>query len=85
MNGIRSGFWRDFWALLKPYWFSEERLIARLPLFAIIALTLGNLTGLRSWTRGYCCCVRILVAVMRARLSVPALSCLLRLRGLRAW
>jgi ABC-type uncharacterized transport system fused permease/ATPase subunit len=41
MNGTRSGFWRHFWALFKPYWFSEERLIARLLLFAIIALTLG--------------------------------------------
>jgi putative ATP-binding cassette transporter len=41
MNRTRSGFWRDFWALFKPYWFSEERLIARLLLVAIIALTLG--------------------------------------------
>ena len=41
MNKIRSGFLRAFWALFKPYWFSEERLIARLLLFAIIALTLG--------------------------------------------
>ena len=41
MNRTRSGFWRDFWALFKPYWFSEERLIARLLLSAIIALTLG--------------------------------------------
>jgi vitamin B12/bleomycin/antimicrobial peptide transport system ATP-binding/permease protein len=41
MNKVRSDFWRDFWALFKPYWFSEDRLIARLLLFAIIALTLG--------------------------------------------
>ena len=41
MNRTRSGFWRDFWALFKPYWFSEERLIARLLLAAIIGLTLG--------------------------------------------
>src|SRR3954453_13025318 len=37
----RSGFWRDFWALFKPYWFSEEKVIARLLLFAILALALG--------------------------------------------
>ena len=30
MAMVRSGFWRDFWALFKPYWFSEEKLIARL-------------------------------------------------------
>jgi vitamin B12/bleomycin/antimicrobial peptide transport system ATP-binding/permease protein len=37
----RSGFWRDFWTLFKPYWFSEEKLIARLLLVAIIGLALG--------------------------------------------
>ena len=37
----RSGFWRDFWALFKPYWFSEEKVIARLLLFAILGLALG--------------------------------------------
>jgi putative ATP-binding cassette transporter len=37
----RSGFWREFWALFKPYWFSEERVVARLLLFAILALALG--------------------------------------------
>jgi len=42
MAMVRSGFWRDFWALFKPYWFSEEKLIARLLLFAIIALTLAG-------------------------------------------
>jgi putative ATP-binding cassette transporter len=41
MKADRSGFWRDFWALFKPYWFSEERVIARLLLFAILALALG--------------------------------------------
>ena len=41
MNVIRSGFWRDFWALFKPYWFSEEKNTAFLLLFAIVALTLG--------------------------------------------
>ena len=41
MNRNQSGFLRKFWALFKPYWFSEERLAARLILFAIIALTLG--------------------------------------------
>src|SRR5689334_12523746 len=37
----RSGFWRDFWALFRPYWFSEERVIARLLLFAILGFALG--------------------------------------------
>jgi putative ATP-binding cassette transporter len=41
MNSTRSRFLRDFWALFKPYWFSEERLIACLLLLAIVALTLG--------------------------------------------
>jgi vitamin B12/bleomycin/antimicrobial peptide transport system ATP-binding/permease protein len=41
MNRTRSGFLRDFWALFKPYWFSEERLVARLLLLAIVVLTLG--------------------------------------------
>ena len=41
MNVIRSDFWRDFWALFKPYWFSEEKNTARLLLVAIVALTLG--------------------------------------------
>ena len=41
MNRTRTGFWRDFWALFKPYWFSEERLVACLLLLAIIGLTLG--------------------------------------------
>ena len=39
---MRSGFWRDFWALFKPYWFSEEKVIARLLLFTIVALTLAG-------------------------------------------
>jgi len=39
---MRSGFWRDFWALFKPYWFSEEKVVARLLLFSIIALTLAG-------------------------------------------
>jgi putative ATP-binding cassette transporter len=42
MAMVRSGFWRDFWSLFKPYWFSEEKLVARLLLFAIIALTLAG-------------------------------------------
>jgi len=42
MSKLRSGFWRDFWTLFKPYWFSEERMTARLLLVAIIALTLAS-------------------------------------------
>jgi vitamin B12/bleomycin/antimicrobial peptide transport system ATP-binding/permease protein len=41
MNMTRPRFWRNFWALFKPYWFSEEKVIARLLLFTIIGLTLG--------------------------------------------
>jgi putative ATP-binding cassette transporter len=52
----RPGFWKDLWALLKPYWFAEDRatlrifgfsftarekLIGRTLLFTIIAMTLG--------------------------------------------
>src|SRR5450830_631360 len=33
--------WRDTWALIKPYWVSDEKWRARGLLFAIIALTLG--------------------------------------------
>src|SRR4029078_4845776 len=32
---------RGFWALFKPYWFSEEKVTARLLLFSIIALSVG--------------------------------------------
>ncbi len=39
---VRSGFWRDFWALFKPYWFSNEKGVARLLLCAIIGLTLAG-------------------------------------------
>ncbi len=39
---MRSGFWRDFWALFKPYWFSEEKVSARLLLFTIVGLTLAG-------------------------------------------
>ena len=42
MAMMRSGFWRDFWSLFKPYWFSEEKTVARLLLFAIVALTLAG-------------------------------------------
>lgn len=42
MSMVGSGFWRDFWALFKPYWFSEEKVIAWLLLFSIIALTLAS-------------------------------------------
>ena len=41
MNRPRSVFWRHFWALLKPYWFSEEKVVAWMLLTSVIALTLG--------------------------------------------
>ena len=37
----KDHFWRHFWRLFKPYWFSEEKGVARLLLFSVIALTLG--------------------------------------------
>ena len=41
MRMTRPGFWRDLWALVHPYWKSEERLLAWVLLVAIVALTLG--------------------------------------------
>jgi putative ATP-binding cassette transporter len=56
MGKVRSGFWHDVWALFRPYWFSKdsavvhlrwirftttEKVISRLLLLAIVALTLG--------------------------------------------
>jgi vitamin B12/bleomycin/antimicrobial peptide transport system ATP-binding/permease protein len=41
MSRPQSLFWRHFWALLKPYWFSEEKLIAWVLLASVVALTLG--------------------------------------------
>ncbi|MGH8608392.1 MAG: SbmA/BacA-like family transporter, partial [Gammaproteobacteria bacterium] len=38
---IRTGFWRDLWALVHPYWQSEDKLSAWMLLIAIVALTLG--------------------------------------------
>jgi vitamin B12/bleomycin/antimicrobial peptide transport system ATP-binding/permease protein len=37
----KKHFWRQFWRLFKPYWFSEEKGVARLLLFSVVALTLG--------------------------------------------
>ena len=41
-NTARGGFWRDFWALFKPYWTSEERARACLLLAVIATLTLAS-------------------------------------------
>jgi putative ATP-binding cassette transporter len=41
MQTDRSKFIRGFWALFKPYWFSEEKVTARLLLAAIVVLSLG--------------------------------------------
>lgn len=41
-NTVRSNFWRDFWTLFKPYWFSEEKRNARLLLSGVVALTLAS-------------------------------------------
>jgi putative ATP-binding cassette transporter len=49
-----SSFLAKVWRLARPYWFSEERWQARLLLFAIVALTLGNvyiLVLLNEWNR----------------------------------
>ncbi len=41
MNNTRFSTWRKFWALTHAYWWSDEKVSARLLLFAIVALTLG--------------------------------------------
>ncbi len=41
MKNSRGHFWRQFWRLFRPYWFSEEKRIARLLLFSVVALTLS--------------------------------------------
>jgi vitamin B12/bleomycin/antimicrobial peptide transport system ATP-binding/permease protein len=56
MRKVGSGFWRDVWELFKPYWFAKdsavvqlrwirltttEKVISRLLLLVIVALTLG--------------------------------------------
>jgi putative ATP-binding cassette transporter len=41
MINTRPGFWRDLWALVHPYWKSEEKLSAWALLVGVIALTLG--------------------------------------------
>ena len=38
MSMVRSGFWRDFWMLFKPYWFSEEKAHCAPAAVAIVAL-----------------------------------------------
>jgi putative ATP-binding cassette transporter len=37
----RPGFWKDLWALLHPYWKSEEKVSAWTLLITIVVLTLG--------------------------------------------
>jgi putative ATP-binding cassette transporter len=41
MINTRPGFWRDLWALVQPYWKSEEKWSAWGLLLGVIALTLG--------------------------------------------
>jgi putative ATP-binding cassette transporter len=41
MQTNRLKFLRGFWALFKPYWFSEEKVTARLLLLSIVVLSLG--------------------------------------------
>ena len=51
-----SRFLRDLWMLARPYWFSEEKLSARLLLAAIIALTLGMVymnVRLNQWNNAF--------------------------------
>lgn len=38
----RKTFFKECWALIKPYWVSEERWGARLLLFVVVALNLGE-------------------------------------------
>lgn len=49
-------FWAQVWGLVKPYWFSEERWMARGLLFAIVALNLGLVyiqVLLNSWNNDF--------------------------------
>src|SRR5215831_533643 len=41
MLGHTRSFLRDLWALTRPYWFSEERWIARGLLATVVAMNLG--------------------------------------------
>ena len=41
MQDTHRRFLRSFWALVKPYWYSEERWIARGLLAVVIGLNLG--------------------------------------------
>ena len=41
MNLIRSRGLRDLWTLIHAYWWSDEKISARVLLFSIVALTLG--------------------------------------------
>jgi ABC-type uncharacterized transport system fused permease/ATPase subunit len=36
---------RQFWALIRAYWWSSEKVSARLLLFGVVALTLGMVRG----------------------------------------
>jgi putative ATP-binding cassette transporter len=42
MTSIRSFPWRALWALTRPYWFSEERWVARGMLALILVLSFGE-------------------------------------------
>lgn len=49
-------FWSQVWSLVKPYWFSEERWVARGLLFAVVALNLGLVyiqVLLNSWNNDF--------------------------------
>ncbi|MCW5626413.1 MAG: ABC transporter ATP-binding protein/permease, partial [Burkholderiales bacterium] len=49
-------FVRDLWRLTKPYWFSEEKVSARLLLAAVIGLTLGMVymnVQLNQWNNAF--------------------------------
>ena len=41
MRLVQATMWRDLWALIHAYWWSDEKRSARLLLFTIVALTLG--------------------------------------------
>jgi len=56
MSLIRTEAWRDLWKLLHAYWWSEEKLSARLLLLAIIAFTLGMVymnVQINEWQNGF--------------------------------
>jgi putative ATP-binding cassette transporter len=56
MNRSKSGMLKEAWAITRPYWFSEERWVARGLLAAVLAMNLGQVwinVRLNSWRNDF--------------------------------